>query len=513
VQKISRRRFLGQSVCGVSVGIGASSAAAAEDNRPNILFAIADDWSWPHAGAYGAKEINTPVFDRVARAGCLFMNAFVAAPQCSPNRAATLTGRSIGQIEEAGTHGSIFPKRYSVFPDLLEEAGYHIGYTGKPWGPGDWKRGGWTRNPAGPGYNKKRIDSTLAKGISRTDYAGNFESFLEDRPKNAPFCFWYGAHEPHRGYEPGSGVKAGKQLEEVEVPKFLPDDPIVRSDILDYFVEIEWFDAQLGKMIERLDALGELDNTIVVVTSDNGMPFPRAKANLYEYGVHMPLAVQWPKGAKGGRTSDALISFVDFAPTFLEAAGVTPPSTMTGLSFLGVLTDAEDAPTRDYVITGRERHTHARFDNLGYPARAIRTQEYLYIRNCKEDRWPAGDPDQYHDIDGSPTKTFMMEKRDTYPELFEAAVGKRPAEELYDIKKDPECMVNLVGDQALASIKEDLSKKLEAVLVDQKDPRGMGTGDIFESYPRVSSMRPELGGFAERGEYNPNYQPNAAKKR
>jgi N-sulfoglucosamine sulfohydrolase len=518
MRKITRRSFLRRSACGVLGAAGASLIATRHSSlgdvertpkRPNILFAIADDWSWPYASVYGARAVQTPTFDRIAREGWLFSNAFTAAPQCSPNRAATLTGRNIWQLEEAGTHASIFPNKFVVFPDLLEKAGYHVGFTAKGWGPGDWRRGGWSHNPAGHEYSSLQRSSVPANGISKTDYAANFAAFLERRPDDVPFFFWFGAHEPHRRYEVGSGARAGKNRDDVTVPSFLPDDPIVRNDLLDYFLEVEWFDSQLGAMLARLESIGELENTLIVATSDNGMPFPRAKANLYEYGTHVPLAIRWPERVKAGTVSEALIGFIDFAPTFLEVAGVAPPAEMTGRSFLNLLTTSQSSaaePPHDCVLTGRERHTHARYDNLGYPSRAIRTQEYLYIRNFKPDRWPAGDPDGYHDTDESPTKTFMIEKRDIYPELFEAAFGKRPAEELYDIRNDPGCMHNLAARDEYAAVRKELSEKLNRLLVAQKDPRALGTGDIFESYPRVSGMRPQLGGFAERGKYNPKYQ-------
>jgi N-sulfoglucosamine sulfohydrolase len=500
---ISRRTFLATSGACATAAITAT-AAPASTTRPNILFAIADDWSWPHASAYGAAGVRTPAFDRVAREGCLFTTAFVAAPQCSPNRAACLTGRPIWQLEEAGTHGSLFPTKFEVYPDLLEAAGYHIGYTCKGWGPGDWRRSGWSRNPAGPEYTERTIESPPAEGIKTWDYAANFEAFLEERPADAPFYFWYGASEPHRSYESGSGLKAGKSLEDAPLPPFLPDDPITRSDILDYLVEVEWFDTHLGRMLAHLEQIGELDNTLVVVTSDNGMPFPGAKANVYEYGIHVPLAVRWPGHVAPGQTSDALISFLDFAPTFLAAAGLPVPEGMLGNSLLDALT----APTpRDYALSGRERHTHARYDNLSYPARAIRTADYLYIRNFKPDRWPAGDPEDYADIDNSPTKSFLLEHRDRYPELFRHAVGKRPDEELFAIRRDPACLDNLAAAPEYAHTCAELRQRLLTLLAGQGDPRALGTGDIFESYPRVSAMRPELGGFAEQGEYNPKYQP------
>ena len=508
-----RRRFLGNAACGALglAGLGlagsqeSSAANSVQGRRPNILFAVADDWGWPFASIAGATGVNTPHFDRVAREGVLFTHAFCAAPQCSPNRAAILTGRHIGQLEEAGTHSSLFPNKFKVYPSLLAEAGYHVGFTGKGWGPGEWKRSGWTHNPAGPEYNDRKLENTPWSGVTSNDYAGNFETFLAKRPEGAPFCFWYGGHEPHRKYEKGSGLKAGKKPEDVAVPAFLPDDAGVREDMLDYFLEIEWFDAQLGGMLKKLEALGELENTIVVVTGDNGMSFPRAKANLYEYGVRVPLAVRWGDRVKPGRTTDDLISFVDFAPTFLDAAGVTPPAEMSGKSLLGMLTSDRAGPN-EYVVFGRERHSHARKDNVGYPGRAIRTRDRLFIHNYKPDRWPAGDPEAYCDIDDGPTKTFLLENRDKYPELFVLAVGKRPEAELYDVSQSMDCVQNLADAPEHRETRDKMSAQLTAVLTDQKDPRALGTGNVFDSYPRFGAMRPKLGGFAKQGAFNPDYQ-------
>ena len=167
--------------------------------RPNILVAIADDQSYPHASAYGSTWIHTPAFDRVASEGLLFSNCYACSPGSSPSRASMLTGLFPWQIEEAGTHASSFPSRYVCYTDVLHEAGYHVGYTGKGWGPGDWKVSGRTQNPAGPEYNRHRLVPPV-KGISDIDYSANFRAFLDSLPPDKPFCFWYGANEPHRPY-------------------------------------------------------------------------------------------------------------------------------------------------------------------------------------------------------------------------------------------------------------------------------------------------------------------------
>lgn len=501
------------------LAVNAESPQSREEKRPNILFAIADDQSYPYASAYGTKGIRTPAFDEVAKKGILFTNAFVAAPQCSPSRAAILTSRNIWQLEEAGTHSSYFPKKHTVFTDLLENSGYQIGFTGKPWGPGNWQDAGWSRNPVGPEYNSRKFQKVPTSGISKTDYFENFKDFFAQKPAGKPFFFWYGGQEPHRDYEEVSGIKSGMKLSDATVPAFLPDVNLVKSDVLDHYLEIEWFDAQLGKMLRFLQEKGELDNTIVVVTADNGMAFPYAKANLQEYGTHVPLAICWGKNISGQKVVNELVGMIDLAPTFLEIAQIKDVPEMTGKSLSQILFSKNKTATkvRDYVLTGRERHTQARPDNLGYPARAIRTEEFLFILNLKPERWPAGDPAPegstrehslwpgYHDIDNSPTKLMLIENSAQYPNFFKLGYEKRQAEELYQIKDDPACLKNLAANPNYQRTKAKLRNILETDLKAQGDPRMIGNGDIFESYPRFGAMR-DFPGFKEKGKYNPNYQ-------
>lgn len=486
-----------------------TSVFSGEAKRPNILFAISDDQSWPHCSAYGCKEISTPAFDQVAQSGILFSNAIAASPGCSPCRAALLTGRQTWQIEHAGTHASSFAQKYQVFPDLLEASGYRIGYTGKGWGPGNWKVSGRTRNPAGPVYSRLKTKGT-PEGISSNNYAGNFASFLKDRKPEEPFFFWYGATEPHRVYKKGIGLEQNKQLDAVSVPGFLPDHPEIRSDILDYYVEIEWFDSHLARMLKMLESIGELENTLVIVTSDNGMPFPRAKANCYEYGIHMPLAISWPQGIPANRTVTDLIGFVDITATILDAASVNHTSLkypLAGKSFLSLLKSDKQGqcdPTRQAVYSARERHSSSRYQNLSYPQRAIRTDQYLLIRNFRPERWPAGTPqkydqpeilgpmhDAYHDIDACPSLSFLIERREDpdYSKHFHWAVDKRSELELFDIKKDPACLKNLAQDPVFKNTLSEHLAMLNGYLKQTADPRILDGGDIFETYLRYSRIR------------------------
>jgi uncharacterized sulfatase len=459
-----------------AAGAGLLSASCSRKQlRPSILFVIADDQSFPHAGAYREKQVSTPAFDSVARRGVLFRNSFCSSPSCTPSRSAVLSGRHVWQQREAGVLYGSMPPDLPLYTHLLEDAGYFVGYTGKGWGPGDWKALGLTRNPCGREFNSRKHPGGVPPGIDPRDYAANFGDFLDARPKDAPFCFWLGATEPHRQYDPGRGVRMGKKLEDVKVPAFLPDTPAVRSDILDYFSEIDWFDAQLAKALKRLDDSGLAGNTLVVVTSDNGMPFPRAKVNLYDSGTHMPLAMRWPGHISPGQVREDLVSHVDLAPTFFEAAGLPTPDGMVGRSLL-----QPPDPSRDAIFTAMERHVMARPDGAGYPMRAIRTKEYLYIRNYAPDRWPTGGPDftssnkePHGDIDAGPSKTEVVRLG------WAPALAKRPADELYDVAADPDQMHNLAAERPQEV--DRLRTRLEAYLRQTGDPRMQGR-DPWQSY-------------------------------
>ncbi len=397
-----------------------------QTSRPNILFLIADDWSFPHAGAYGDPTVRTPTFDRLATEGAVFENAYCAAPSCSPSRASILLGRYPHQTESAGNLWSVIPSKFPNWVSLLNEAGYHTGKSRKGWGPGDFEAGGYEHNPAGK------------------DYA-DFNLFLKDKKEGQPFVYWFGSQDPHRIYETNAGVKTGMDPSSVVVPGFLPDTPCVRNDIMDYYYEVERFDRESGSILRKLQEEGMLDNTIVVMTSDNGMPFPRAKANLYDYGTRMPLAMYWKGHIEGGRRISEFVNFIDFAPTFLEAVGMESEPSFSGKSIMELFSNAEgNQLKRDKVFLERERHANVRNGDLSYPARAIRTEDFLYIKNFEPGRWPAGDPSvhqsvgQYGDVDNSISKFLIMamEGKPTDKNYFQLTFGKRPSEELYILAND-----------------------------------------------------------------------------
>ncbi len=454
-----------------AAGAGESRLAGQAATRPNILMVIADDWSAPDAGVLGNAGVRTPAFDRVANEGVRFDNAFVAAPSCTPSRAAILTGRWPHQLEEgANLHGTL-PAKFAVYPDLLERAGYAVGLTGKGWGPGDFKAGGRTRNPAGPNFP-------------------SFAAFLKQLPADKPFAYWIGPSDPHRPYEAGAARETGLKPAAVRVPATLPDLPPVRADLLDYYFEVERFDKALAEAIALLEQSGRLDNTIVIATGDNGRPFPRDKAAIYDGGSRVPLAIRWPRGITTRRAVDAFVSLTDIAPTVLEAAGVRPAAEMTGRSLMPLL-QGKEAPGREHVFIERERHAFVRAGNASYPVRAVRTRQHLYIRNLAPDRWPAGDPiwvnsvGPFGDVDHGPSKDFILAYRDdpAIAPFYALAFTKKPAEELYLLASDPYQLVNVADRPEHAAAKARLRTQLDEWMRSSGDPRAASDADPFSAYP------------------------------
>ncbi len=455
------------------------------EQPPNILFCLADDWGWPHAGVYGDEVVKTPAFDRLAREGVLFEYAFVSSPSCTPSRNAVLTGQQFYRLGEGANLHSTLDVAFPNFMFMLRDAGYEIGHWRKAWGPGKWQAGGYKEDPCGP--------------------AGTFQDFMKTRNQEKPFCFWFGTSDPHRDYEEGSGRQNGIDISRIHVPDFFPEAETIRSDIADYYWEVQRWDREVAAAIQLLEAAGELDNTIIVMTGDNGIPFPRCKANLYDWGAREPLAIRWGDKVKPGRTLTDFVSFTDLAPTFLAAAGVAVPEAMTGRSLLPLLTAEGEGridPDRDFVVFGRERHTPAQpMPSLeGYPARALRTDRWLLILNQEPDRWPAGAPagathpmDVFADCDNGPAKSFLIDRRDDarITPYFELSFAKRPAVELYDCRADPDQVNNLAADPEFAETVNALSRQLTDYLRTTGDPRYSEQPVRFDRYPYRTDYLPQ----------------------
>lgn len=522
------------AICLVAGFVG---QAHGESPRPNILFAFADDWG-RHASAYAKCDgpgtvndlIKTPNFDRIASEGVLFRHAFVSAPSCTPCRSALLSGQHFWRTGRAAIlNGAVWDFSSPAYPLMLRDAGYHIGKSYKVWSPGSpadaphgqrqhaYERAGRRFNQ----FSQNAIQmieagqsSDQAKQQLYDEATQNFQDFLADRKQGQPFCFWFGPTNTHRTWIKGSGKRLwGLEPDELQgkLPGFLPDVPEVREDLADYFGEAMAFDAAFGLLIKELEAIGELDNTIIVVSGDHGAPgFPHGKCNLYDFGSSVPLAIRWGATDAGttGRVVDDLTSLTDLAPTFLEVAGVPADESMTGRSLVPILKSSRSGqvdPDRDAVFIGRERHVaNARGGFLPYPQRAIRTAEFLYIVNFRPDRWPLGEPYRLDsdnpptvteltnrtrstlpDEDAGPTKAWLVGQRDNprWKPFFERAYGKRPREELYDLKADPDQIHNVANQDAYQKTQAALAQRLMAELTRTRDPRVVNDGEFFENPP------------------------------
>ncbi|MFT4587780.1 MAG: arylsulfatase A-like enzyme [Limisphaerales bacterium] len=436
--------------------------------RPNIVFLMADDWSFPHAGALGDSVVKTPHFDRVAREGVLFPNAFVSTPSCTPSRLSILAGQHHWRLREGDSLGGSLREEYDVYTEMLQKAGYRIGRYGK----GVW--------PSKHSFRKRDSFGERFK---------SFDEFVEAREGSEPFCFWFGGSDPHRPYELGVGAKSGIDLDKITPPACLPNTETVRSDVADYYWEVQRFDRQVGEVLSRLETMGELENTIVVVSGDNGMPFPRCKATLYDLGTRVPLAVRWGAKVTAGRTVEDFVNLCDFAPTFLEAAGLKPGSAMTGKSLLRILQSSKSGqvdPGRSFVLTGMERHVYSN------PSRAIRNEDFLYIRKFDSANWPTGEVTGHNptydfakqpwptepgafsfNIDPGPAKQFLRLNRDEagVKRLAGLSFGGHANEELYDLRKDPDQLSNVASQPAYRKTRERMRRQLIAELIKSKDPR------------------------------------------
>ena len=509
-------------------------------DRPNILFAFADDWGRQASiygkieGAGGINDVaNTPHFDKLAKSGVLFTNASVNAPSCTPCRSAILSGRNFWETGRGAIlQGAVWDENIPTWPLLLKGSGYHIGYTYKVWSPGspaDAGIGGRVNAffKSGSKFNgfsqyvsgraSKGVDVKGAKEELYREASGNFNSFLREKNKDQPFAYWFGPTNVHRKWIKGSGKKLwGIDPDKLKgkMPAFLPDVHEVREDLADYLGEIAAFDAGLGIMIEELKKAGEYENTIIVVSGDHGPPgFPHGKCNLYDFGTRVCLAIAGP-GVRGGRVVDDFVCLPDLAPTFLEAGKVQVPEVMSAKSLWKVLKSKKDGqvdPSRDAVITGRERHVFSsRPGYLPYPQRAIRTKDFQFVINFRPDRWPLGDPylldtpkePDYAllenqtfvtlaDEDAGPTKAWIVSNRKDpqVKPVFDHAYGKRPREELYDMNKDPDQMKNLAEDPDYSGTVKKLRARLMKYLGDHNDPRLVDNGKFFETSPMTDGFK------------------------
>lgn len=515
------------------------TAPSQTDSRYNIVFAFADDLG-RYASIYADPArpspndlIDTPHFDSIASEGVLFENAFVSVPSCTPSRAALLTGR---HFFRNGSHSQLHhPWHQDLVKDekvadpwqevcgmglMLADAGYHIGWSYKMHLSED-RMGGKQRNYMKSGRAFNQYSQVVSKAKNREsaktkllhEVRGNFKAFLNDCDETQPFFYWFNPTNTHRDWVQGSGKELwGLDPERLKgrLPKFLPDNEIIREDFADYLGEAMAFDASVGVLIDQLKTSGQWENTLFVISGDHGAPgFPRGKCNLYDFGTQVPLAIRLPKPmqiVKKPPQAQRLatpVSLIDLAPTFLDVVGLKPTQPMDGESLLPAIqanSEIAESVLRGWVLMGRENHVdEARPGGLPYPMRAIRNKQYLFVTNFAPDRWPVAEPPlsaplltakkgnskRRMDLDFGPTREFFIEHEgsEDIRQAWELGFAKRPAEELYDVIADPDQINNLIRDPEYQLVAKQLRAQLMRELTGNGDPRVTGDGTAFDRPP------------------------------
>lgn len=467
-----RRTLLKGMAGAAAVSAGAARAAQAGKRQRNVLLLISDDQGLD-LGCYGTP-VATPRLDRLAREGTRFSHAFAAVSSCSPSRAVIHTGLYGHQNGMYGlqhdVHHQSLLDGIATLPSLLRRAGYAVALVGKKHiGPDSAFPFEAELVPERSGIRDVREMATAAASFIRS---------TDDRP----FFVTVAYSDPHRAAtdygndRPWPGVKpVAYDPAKVHIPSHLPDLPEVRQDLAEYYESLSRLDSGVGMLLDLLTESGRADDTLVIFLSDNGRPFPGAKTNLYAPGLHLPLIVRAPGSAAA--VNDAMVSWVDIAPTVLEWTGVAPPDyPLSGKSLLPILGKADD-PTRDAVFASHEFHEI----NQYYPMRAVRTRTHSYILNLAHplDYPIAGD------VAGSPSwKAITADPAIKLGKRSQAAYRKRPAEELYDLTRDPDELVNLAGDPAHAAIRDDLSARLLEMRKATRDPWLAGQTDPYSHLGR-----------------------------
>jgi N-sulfoglucosamine sulfohydrolase len=433
----------------------------AQAKAKNVVLIIADDLGM-QMGCYGDTICKTPNLDALAKRGTRFTKAYSTVASCSPSRASIFTGLYTHQNGQYGLqHAAHKQECYSWvqgLPNLLRLSGYFTGLIGK--------------FHTGPdlSFQWHRL-MTKTKGRDPLSFAQHARDFIKDSDKK-PFFLVVGYQDPHRaakgfGNEPFAGdpkeVKYDPKT--VNLPYYLPDSDASRKDWAEYLQSISRMDRGVGLIIDALRESGQLDDTLIIFISDNGPPFPGAKTTLYETGIHLPMLMAGP-GIPSGRTNNALVSYIDLAPTILEVAGAKTPSykqtKLHGKSLLGIAKD-ENAKGWDAVFASHQFHEITMY----YPMRTIVTPQFKLIANLDHEKaYPFAS-----DLWGSPSwqhvranKLTMMGERSV------AAYMHRPKEELYDLTNDPKELTNLAGDPNHTKTLVELRTRLRAWQTETNDP-------------------------------------------
>lgn len=445
----------------------AFTGSFAQAAKPNIVFVLSDDHSYPFVGCYGRPEMKTPHLDQFAAEGMKFHRMFTGAPQCVPSRATFLTGRSPVACRIT-RFSSPLPRDEITYPEILKkDAGYFVGVLGR-----SYHLDGSGRSPEASSRVfeanrlqtfKERFDYVDATGQDTIPQTMN--AFFDQRPKDKPYYLWVNFSDPHHPWSTGENPPDPAKL---EVPGSLPDLPGVRADLSRYEGEIEHMDSDFKRVLDIIRERAGLENTLIIFTGDNGMAFPSGKGNLHDPGLNVPLLVWWPGVVKPGGESRSLISGEDVAPTCLEAAGLPVPARISGRSFLPLL-KGEDFEPRRYVFAERGPHGSATFNEntsasgVDY-SRAVRSDRYKLIYNVTPSHRytpvdSAGDPSWQDIVKAHEEKQLASE--------FETLwfTSPRAVYELYDLEKDPHELRNLAGQKDMQAVEQELKEALQEKMI------------------------------------------------
>ena len=386
------------------------------DDPPNFIIFVADDMAWEDCGAYGHPTIRTPNIDRLANEGMKFTRAYLTCSSCSPSRCSTLTGRYPHSTGAAELHLPL-PANQTMLTKPLMDAGYWTAAVGK------WHLG-----------NEVTSQVEYRKG-SRPEAMGDaWVTALKARPKGKPFFLWAAHSDPHRGYKPGA-VDPPHLPDQVVVPPYLPDTPKVRADLALYYDEVSRFDEHIGMVLAELEQQQLADDTLVLVMSDNGRPFPYCKTMVHVPGVRTPLVVRWPEKIRAGTVSRRVVSTIDIAPTVLRLAKLEPLKVFQGVDFSPLLFGSQK-PVREYAFSEHNWHDYRAYE------RAVHTERYTFVVNGLPNT-PATPPaDAIHSPTYEEMKRLLAENKLSKDQML-CMKKVRKGEFLYDTQTDPDCIHHL----------------------------------------------------------------------
>ena len=452
-------------------------AVTAPVSRPNILLVLSDDQSARFVGCYGDKVIRTPNVDALAARGVRFDRAYTTAPQCVPSRASMMTGRSVVAIGMTRFSAPL-PAEFVTYPELLRAgAGYYTGLCGRDFhldGSGNLPKA--TRET----FDKydlrtfdKRVDYLRAFWLGngnardRDKVIAQTAEFLDQVPVGRPWFLQVGFSDPHRPFDK-SAFSPPQNPATLKLPPFMPDTPALREDLARHYDEVSRVDSDLGRVLKVLDERGQRNNTVVVYMGDNGAALLRGKGTLYELGLRIPLVVSGP-GIARGAVSDALISGEDILPTFLDIAGVAVPRNVTGRSFLPILRGQAATP-HPYVFAERGAHGSSlpSATNDFDLSRCIISPTHKLIYNAT---WqlPYSPVDFYGQDFWKEMVKSNADGKLAEPFSAQYFPAQRPMFELYDLKNDPDELVNLIDAPANQELVGQLKAELQQWMILNRD--------------------------------------------